>query len=89
MIPGDWLGDPFRRWRSSPPVLKWAGFIGGYISSQGKTTAAEALPSFRYNLLHGLQSYLKTLRCSVSGANPLGQILSESRWIGWRKMTWM
>jgi len=35
------VGDPFRLWRRSPPVVKCAGFIGGSWPSQGETTAKE------------------------------------------------
>jgi len=38
---GDWEGDPFRLWRHSPPVFKWAGFIDRRWPSQGETTIEE------------------------------------------------
>lgn len=34
-IPKNRLGDPFRHWRSSPPVVEWPGCIRrGYPSQQ-------------------------------------------------------
>jgi hypothetical protein len=38
-------GDPFRRKRSSPPVVECAGSIGAGCPSQDETTAQETLLS--------------------------------------------
>jgi len=48
---GDQTGGPFRRWRCSPPVVKWGGSISGSRSSQGETSVRTASRACRNRFL--------------------------------------